>query len=263
MALLLALARNIPQAYASLHRRQVGALEVLRRRAVREDARHPRLRAHRPARRPARARASACACSRSTRSSAPSATASWESTRPTAPRTSTRRPTSSPSTCPRRRRPKASWTPRRSRKMRDGVRVLNVARGGLIDDAALQAALDSGKVGGAALDVFPSEPMTEYPLFRLPQRGRHAAPGRLDRGGDRSRRLSERRAGRRRAHRRRRLHGREHPRDRRRGHGGARPVPAARHPARAPGDGARRGQLGRAHRGRVPRAASPTSTRAC
>jgi D-3-phosphoglycerate dehydrogenase len=51
-------------------------------------------------------------------------------------------------------------------RMRDGVRVLNVARGGLIDDAALQGALDSGKVGGAALDVFPSEPMTDYPLFQ-------------------------------------------------------------------------------------------------
>jgi D-3-phosphoglycerate dehydrogenase / 2-oxoglutarate reductase len=51
-------------------------------------------------------------------------------------------------------------------QMRDGVRVLNVARGGLIDDAALQDALDSGKVGGAALDVFPSEPMTDYPLFQ-------------------------------------------------------------------------------------------------
>ena len=50
-------------------------------------------------------------------------------------------------------------------KMKDGVRVLNVARGGLIDDAALKDALDSGKVGGAALDVFPSEPMTDYPLF--------------------------------------------------------------------------------------------------
>jgi D-3-phosphoglycerate dehydrogenase len=49
--------------------------------------------------------------------------------------------------------------------MRDGVRVLNVARGGLIDEAALQQALDSGKVAGAALDVFPSEPMTESPLF--------------------------------------------------------------------------------------------------
>jgi D-3-phosphoglycerate dehydrogenase len=50
-------------------------------------------------------------------------------------------------------------------KMRDGVRVLNVARGGLIDDAALKEALDSGKVAGAALDVFPSEPITDYPLF--------------------------------------------------------------------------------------------------
>jgi D-3-phosphoglycerate dehydrogenase len=50
-------------------------------------------------------------------------------------------------------------------KMRDGVRILNVARGGLIDDAALQAGLDSGKIGGAALDVFPSEPITDYPLF--------------------------------------------------------------------------------------------------
>jgi D-3-phosphoglycerate dehydrogenase / 2-oxoglutarate reductase len=50
-------------------------------------------------------------------------------------------------------------------KMRDGVRILNVARGGLIDDEALKDALDSGKVGGAALDVFPAEPMTDYPLF--------------------------------------------------------------------------------------------------
>ena len=49
--------------------------------------------------------------------------------------------------------------------MRDGVRVLNVARGGLIDEAALERALDSGKVAGAALDVFPTEPMTESPLF--------------------------------------------------------------------------------------------------
>jgi len=49
--------------------------------------------------------------------------------------------------------------------MRDGVRILNVARGGLIDDQALQAALDSGKVAGAALDVFPREPITDYPLF--------------------------------------------------------------------------------------------------
>src|SRR5262249_11204760 len=53
-------------------------------------------------------------------------------------------------------------------KMRDGVRVLNVARGPLIDEQALEAALDSGKVGGAALDVFRSEPMTDSPLFGRP-----------------------------------------------------------------------------------------------
>ncbi len=53
-------------------------------------------------------------------------------------------------------------------KCKDGVRVLNVARGPLVVDADLQAALDSGKVGGAALDVFRSEPITEHPLFGYP-----------------------------------------------------------------------------------------------
>src|SRR5581483_8072575 len=50
-------------------------------------------------------------------------------------------------------------------KCKDGVRVLNVARGPLVVDEDLKAALDSGKVGGAALDVFRSEPITEHPLF--------------------------------------------------------------------------------------------------
>ena len=53
-------------------------------------------------------------------------------------------------------------------KCKDGVRILNVARGTLIVDEDLEAALDSGKVGGAALDVFRSEPITEHPLFGRP-----------------------------------------------------------------------------------------------
>ena len=53
-------------------------------------------------------------------------------------------------------------------KCKDGVRVLNVARGPLVADDDLQAALDSGKVGGAALDVFRTEPVTEHPLFGYP-----------------------------------------------------------------------------------------------
>jgi D-3-phosphoglycerate dehydrogenase / 2-oxoglutarate reductase len=51
---------------------------------------------------------------------------------------------------------------------KDGVRVINVARGELVVDADLQEALDSGKVAGAALDVFAQEPITEHPLFGYP-----------------------------------------------------------------------------------------------
>jgi D-3-phosphoglycerate dehydrogenase len=53
-------------------------------------------------------------------------------------------------------------------KCKPGVRVLNVARGPLIVDEDLKAALDSGRVAGAALDVFRSEPITEHPLFGYP-----------------------------------------------------------------------------------------------
>jgi D-3-phosphoglycerate dehydrogenase len=53
-------------------------------------------------------------------------------------------------------------------KMKDGVKVINVARGPLLVDEALQDALDSGKVAGAALDVFREEPVTDHPLFGYP-----------------------------------------------------------------------------------------------
>jgi D-3-phosphoglycerate dehydrogenase len=54
-------------------------------------------------------------------------------------------------------------------KCKDGVYVLNVARGQLVVDEDLKAALDSGKVGGAALDVFREEPATDHPLFGYPK----------------------------------------------------------------------------------------------
>jgi D-3-phosphoglycerate dehydrogenase len=50
-------------------------------------------------------------------------------------------------------------------QMKDGVRIVNCARGELLDLSALQEALDSGKVAGASLDVFPEEPMTDHPIF--------------------------------------------------------------------------------------------------
>ena len=52
--------------------------------------------------------------------------------------------------------------------MKKGVRLINCARGGLVDEDALRAALDSGHVAGAAFDVFTEEPATKNPLFGHP-----------------------------------------------------------------------------------------------
>lgn len=52
--------------------------------------------------------------------------------------------------------------------MKPGIRIINCARGGLVDEVALRAALDRGHVAGAAIDVFTSEPATENPLFGHP-----------------------------------------------------------------------------------------------
>ena len=53
-------------------------------------------------------------------------------------------------------------------KTKKGVRIVNCARGGLIDEAALKEALQSGHVAGAALDVFVEEPASSNPLFGTP-----------------------------------------------------------------------------------------------
>lgn len=53
-------------------------------------------------------------------------------------------------------------------KTKKGIRIVNCARGGLIDEAALKAGLDSGHIAGAALDVFAEEPAKASPLFGTP-----------------------------------------------------------------------------------------------
>ena len=53
-------------------------------------------------------------------------------------------------------------------KAKPGIRIVNAARGGILDEEALLEALRSGQAGGAALDVYSSEPCTDSPLFSLP-----------------------------------------------------------------------------------------------
>ena len=75
-----------------------------------------------------------------------------------------------------RDRPPARRTPRRSgligkdllAKAKPGIRIINTARGGIVDEEALAEAIRSGHVQGAGLDVFAKEPTTESPLFELP-----------------------------------------------------------------------------------------------
>ena len=67
--------------------------------------------------------------------------------------------------------------------VKPGVRIVNAARGGLIDEQALADAIAEGRVAGAGIDVYLQEPCTASPLFALRQRGGHPAPRRLDARG--------------------------------------------------------------------------------
>jgi D-3-phosphoglycerate dehydrogenase len=53
-------------------------------------------------------------------------------------------------------------------RVKPGVRIVNAARGGIVEEKALAAAIAEGRVAGAALDVFEQEPATSSPLFELP-----------------------------------------------------------------------------------------------
>ncbi|MGI9606639.1 MAG: phosphoglycerate dehydrogenase [Acidimicrobiales bacterium] len=57
----------------------------------------------------------------------------------------------------------------RLRDAKPGLRIVNVARGGIVDEADVADAIRSGTIAGAGLDVFDHEPVTESPLFGLPQ----------------------------------------------------------------------------------------------
>lgn len=54
-------------------------------------------------------------------------------------------------------------------RVKSGVRIVNAARGGILDEDALAEAIREGRVAGAALDVFATEPLTDSPLFSMPE----------------------------------------------------------------------------------------------
>ena len=156
----------MPQAHAALVAGPLGAQPLGGRRARRQDARHRRARPHRQARRRPGQGRSGCAWSRTTRSCRTTGprrwvSSCWRSTR------SWPSPTSSRSTCRRPPRPIGLINRDLLLKAKPSLRVINVARGGIVDEADLADCLRDGIIAGAALDVFSTEPMTESPLFEI------------------------------------------------------------------------------------------------
>ena len=70
--------------------------------------------------------------------------------------------------CPKTKETVNLFDAARIAKMKPGARLINTARGGIVDETALYAALSSGKLAGAGIDVFsPEPPLTDNPLFTL------------------------------------------------------------------------------------------------
>ena len=143
-------------------------------------------------------------------------------------------------------------------KAKPTLRVINVARGGIVVEQDLADAVRDGVIAGAALDVFVTEPTTASPLFELDSVVVTPHLGRVDTRGAGQGRRHDRRHGP--AGPRRRVRAVRRQRQRRRGERDAAPVPPAR---RAPRPAVR---LARARRPTCsrwsPRATSPATTRA-
>ena len=166
IAMMLAQVRNIPQAHASLksgkwERSRFGGVEVYEKTlGILGFGRIGQLVAERAkALRDGGDRATTRTCGRALPRAGRRA-------RRQTPRTSTRAPTSSRSTCPKTDETINYVNAEAFAQMKDGVRIVNCARGELIDLDALEEAIESGQGRRArASTCFPDEPVTEHPLF--------------------------------------------------------------------------------------------------
>ena len=163
---MLAAARHVSPAHAALKNGEWKRSQVHRHRALREDRRHRR---PRPDRRARRAAALGVRHERDRlrplRPGRPGRPDGRPPGRPRHPARRVRLHVGAPAQDARDRRPdrRRAAAPRSSRRLV----LVNAARGGIVDEAALYAALKEGRIAAAGLDVFATEPCTDSPLFEL------------------------------------------------------------------------------------------------